>query len=189
MWFTGKHRTIPSSDRRRPDVSDANVVVLSTAQNGEAQQLRFHCFCGDELCWRDNSWSMPLGPLVDETRHHTHRLAFRYRRDDGEWMVEIGRYPAETVDEVLEIMRLLPLSVGDRRWRALVSRLGPVPALEEVHKKIITLSGREIIAARRDVHPSHIVDRLMMRDRATAMTEIEMLLFGCRPQLESLLSA
>ena len=165
------------------------VIVLAASQSVEAQQLRMHCLCGDELRRRGDSWSAPLGPVTSDADNGTRTLRFRYRSDEEVWSVEIGRHPEATVVAVLEIIPALPLSAGDRRWRALASRLGPVPEIAEVHRRAVPLAGREIVAARRAVHPSHIVDRLMMRDRAMAMAEIETLLFGCRPQLETLLCA
>ena len=168
-------------------MASASVIFLANMTTVEAQQLRQHCLCGDELAWRGVGWSEPLGAVIEEAGRGEQPLAFRYRFANGEdWRIEFGRFRPDVIEEILGIVRVLPLAAADRRWRTLAARLGPVPSIDGTIRKVINLSGREIVAARRAVHPCHIIDRLMMRDRATVMAEVETLLFGCRPALDTL---
>jgi hypothetical protein len=167
-------------------VPDADVIVLASAPTPEARNLRMHCLCGDDLAWRGDIWFAASG-VVTEASGDGVRLTFRYRSADGqERTIEFGRYDPHTVQETLEIARDLPPDAADRRWRALAERAGPVPPMAGCTTKTVALSGGEILAARRLVHPSYIIDKLMMRDRAMAVAEVETLLFHARPSLETL---
>lgn len=171
----------------RENAMGAQVTVLATASSAEARQLRMHCFCGDDLLSRDGPWLRALGPSAEDSASGETRLVFRYRAGTGEeHSVEVGRMSRDALEECLEIAGALRLDAADRRWRCLAERVGPVPRVVDAVTKTIALSGREIVAARRLVHPSHIIDKLMMRDRALAMAEVETLLFLTRPQIEAL---
>ncbi|MEJ0042308.1 MAG: hypothetical protein WDM81_08865 [Rhizomicrobium sp.] len=65
----------------------------------------------------------------------------------------------------------------DRRWRPTIARLGRVPEAAPATAEI-ALEGPDIVAARRIVHPSYILDRLIARQRAIVVEEIEAMLYG-----------
>jgi len=163
------------------------MQAIVSAVLPEARQLRLHCLCGDDLQWRDLGWSVAAGPAQEEAARGERRLIFRCALADGsERGIEFGLLPQEQAERVLAIARELTLQAADRRWRALAERLGTVPTIHHATTKVLPLGTREIAAARRLVHPSHVVDRLMLRDRAEAVAEIETLLFHARPRFETL---
>lgn len=151
--------------------------LSATAQTAEAQRLRLHCLCGDELAVAgEPQWFEPLGSVTEDAGDGCRDLLFLYR-GPNDLAISFGRRPADVVGEILDLARDLSLTAADRRWRALAARLGPVPLLtNDPQRATIPLDGRVIVAARRAVHPSHVIDRLMLRDRERLMGEVERLL-------------
>jgi hypothetical protein len=96
--------------------------------------------------------------------------------------VEFGLQTVEVAAAVEAAARSMSLEAADRKWRSMMSCLGPVPSPQGSGAvQRVVLPGPDIVAARRALHPAPMVDRLMMRDRALAADGVEAQLFGRAP--------
>jgi hypothetical protein len=149
--------------------------------------VRFHCLSGDVLAVRAGGalrWLAPGGLLDSAERAGRRRLSFAYR--DGEApdesvVLDLGTFRSDLVDRVAQSARRLSVTAVDRRWRPTIACVGALPRPsggETAEHIVMPLDGPVVAAARRIVHPSYIVDRLMMRQRAIASADMETMLFG-----------
>ncbi|MEI9988683.1 MAG: hypothetical protein WDM86_01485 [Rhizomicrobium sp.] len=147
-----------------------------------ARQIRFHCLAGDELAVRQGEmlvWLRPAGRIGQSGVRQ--RLAFAYRSDldDCALSLEFGLFDPLTVEYVARASDRIAMAAMDRRWRPTIARLGRIPGeAARVATAEVRLEGPDIVAARRIVHPSYILDRLIARQRAIAVEEIEVMLYG-----------
>jgi len=148
--------------------------------------VRFHCLSGDVLAVRSGvalRWMSPVGLLNTEERAGRRQLSFVYRDDDAaddDVVLQFGVLHSDVVDRVAFSVRRLSVAAVDRMWRPTLACVGALPrpsAGEPADHIVIPLDGPVIVAARRAVHPSYIVDRLMMRQRAVAAADVESALF------------
>ncbi len=147
------------------------------------RDLRFHCLSGDELAVAFRAglhWLKPAGFFGEPTRAGRRRLAFAYAGETSEHdlIVDIGRFRSEVVERIVQSARRLTPAAVDRMWRPTMTRIGQLPRPHRsADHLVVPLSGSKVAAARRIVHPSYILDRLMMRQRAVAFADMESLLF------------
>jgi len=161
-----------------------------------ARQIRFHCLAGDALAVRHGDalvWLRPDGRIGQSGGSARQRLSFAYRSEldaDLALSLEFGLFDPQIVEWVVRALDWMTPTAMDRRWRPIVSRLGRMPDLVEAAPvATVQLEGPGIVAARRIVHPSYILDRLIARQRVIVIDEIEAMLYGRMPRSVARLTA
>jgi hypothetical protein len=143
--------------------------------------IRGPVLAGDDLAVRQGgelSWLAPDGIEIVPAGGDRRRIVFRYRGDDGAVLtLPLGTFTTDAIATVLAIRERLSLAQTDRAWRPTLSRVGHIPEPDgRALTTVVPLAGPFIAAARRPVHPSYLMDRLMMRQRDLAADEIDALL-------------
>lgn len=166
-------------------VANPVTTVVAHGDTPAARQLRFHCLCGDDLALAGNGapgWLSTQGVRIRDGGHGLSRLSFVYGADgESALVIELGQHVPETAAVIEAAMAEMSLEAADRKWRSMMSCLGPVPrpasrAVSTTQRFL--LSRQDVVAARRVLHPAPMVDRLMMRDRMLAAEAVEAQLFG-----------
>ena len=171
-------------------VLQAESITLNVlrADTPQAARLRFHCLSGDDLALASDmtpTWFFQVGPVLT-AGDRPHRLLFIYSSNSDAprtFAIDVGTTTSAVVARILQLASGLTVAAADHKWRSFVSQIGhlPEPASgEECSKKIMRFSFSDVSAARRTVHPSYIIDHLMMRARASAATQFEELFYGGR---------
>ena len=144
--------------------------------------LRAHVLAGDGLAVaRDGAllWLSPVRIDVAGASGGRRRLSFVYGADGETLTLTLGVFAPDIVEAVLNACRRMSMAAVDRRWRPTLSRLGRLPEPGAQPATAVTrLDGSIIAAARRAVHPSYLLDRMMLRQRALAVAAVETLLAG-----------
>src|SRR5258707_2711681 len=135
-----------------------------------ARRLREHVLAGDDLAVARGGallWLTPSRTDIADASRGRKRLAFSYRADDGETLtLHFGLFAPARIRAVLAERHPLSMAAVERRWRPTLSRIGRIPepgSGDGIKAVAIRLDGPAVAAARRAVHPSYLVDRLMMR--------------------------
>lgn len=151
--------------------------MLIDVAESEARALRFHGLCGDELGVSREGGINWYARLSQSATHD--RLVFTYRA---------SAYPIETLilhlcvpdqttlSVILDLTNRLKFQTAEAKWRPMASRFGHHPSPNEIATQIAEFSFRNFVGARRPVHPSQVVDRLIMQERNVTMKEIDALL-------------
>ena len=139
--------------------------------------IRAPVLAGDDLAVaRDGGFLWLAQQTIAQTpaRGGRTRIGFVYRGDGEELSLTLGLFRADIAEAIAQGCRRMSLRAVDRSWRPTLSRLGRIPHADAAREGAVTrLDGPVVVAARRAVHPSYLLDRLMMRQRALALAAIE----------------
>ena len=168
------------------DAANPIAATIAHADTPAARQIRFHCLCGDDLGLGGSAspfWLSARGLRIRDGARGLRRISFLYGAEAGpSLVVEFGLHAPETAAAIEAAVRSMSLEAADRKWRSMMSCLGPVPSPQGAARtQRFVLTGSDIVAARRILHPAPMVDRLMMRDRLLADEAVEAQLFGRTP--------
>jgi hypothetical protein len=110
-------------------------------------------------------------------------ILLRYQSREGDSSIEIclGRHPKKVAAALAELRLANSPSAVERRWRQFTARFGAFPraACRQPTESEETAPFRGTdVRVRRPVHPSALIDRLMLRDRLVAGEALERLLTG-----------
>lgn len=165
-------------------------TLIFAAHGPATRALRLHCLFGDDLAFAAPGgglrWYRQLTQDASSwSDSHTGHLSFSYGAevgpDDG-FVVSFGNIPGAAMLAALALRGRCTPEVAERKWAPMVALMGRMPRLAEVPRvpsAVMALPrGCEFAAARRAVHPSHLVDRLLLRERANAAREFERILAG-----------
>jgi hypothetical protein len=148
--------------------------------------MRLHAVLGDRL-WMAApggpvAWFSPDG-IRTQDRPGMALILLRYQSCDADGSIEmcLGRHPRKIAAALVELRLANTPLAAERRWRQFTARFGAFPraAGRPPTESEETAPFRGIdVRVRRPVHPSALIDRLLLRDRLIAGEALERLLTG-----------
>jgi hypothetical protein len=160
----------------------ATVIWLDRPED---RRMRLHAVLGDWL-WMAApngafAWFTADG-IRTQDKPGMALIRLRYQSCDADGSIEIclGRHPKQVAAALVDLRLANTPSAAERRWRQFTARFGAFPRAADRHptaEETAPFRGTAV-RVRRPVHPSAVIDRLMLRDRLIAGDALERLLTG-----------
>jgi hypothetical protein len=180
----------------REAILSGEIATVLWLDQPEDRQLRARAIFGDQLglCTADGAlaWCEPDNIRIRRLPNAALILA-PYRSNDRLILLHLGRHSRALADAVPRLRRDHTPIAAERKWRQFIGRLGAFPSAEDrsflnAAEQTVLYRGRSVLA-RRPLHPSGLIDRLMLRDRCVASEAFERLLCGSAAEASPRLSA